>query len=84
MYAKYILYTCAHTHIHMNTKALPNKARGCWELCHKERWRLEVTRILLPALQKSRSLHNLQSPAASQERSQQGERCRECRGLFVF
>lgn len=35
--------------------------------------------ILLPALQKSRSLRNLQSPAGSQEWSQQGERRRECR-----
>jgi len=42
-----------------------------------------VTGILLPALQKSRSLCNLQSPAGSQEWSQQGERRQEC-GVGLF
>lgn len=80
----YVKHVCTHTHIHINTKALPNKARGCWEPCHKERWRLEVTKNPAPSISKSRSLHNLQFPAGSQEWSQQGKRDVGSAGVCLF
>lgn len=58
----YVKYVCTHTHIYINTKALPNKAQGCWELCHKERWRLEVTKS--PAPSTSEKQEPSQSPVS--------------------